>query len=124
MQHATTEAHPRVTTNLYEVRSGIPEGKVPDFRLQKNEDGGWQVRVVSARASYWLRANYVELCDESNRMDLPAANAFLRNARKDGFRRVRWSERDCRHLTIGDMTQELDSDLAIAPGELEVAWSR
>ncbi|NKK71001.1 hypothetical protein GFM13_11565 [Rhizobium leguminosarum bv. viciae] len=86
MQHATTDANPRIPTDRYAGKSGIPDGKAPDFRLQKNENGGWQVRVLSARGSYWLRANHVELCDEGKRMDLSAANAFLRNARKDGFR--------------------------------------
>ncbi|WP_416067793.1 hypothetical protein ACK9YZ_23580 [Rhizobium sp. ZK1] len=86
MQRATTEATPQATTKLSSGSSSITDGKVPDFRLQKQDEGGWQVRVVSTRGSYWLRANHLELCDQGKRIDLSAANAFLRAARKDGFK--------------------------------------
>lgn len=86
MQRATIEATPRATTKLSSGSSSISDGKIPDFRLQKQDEGGWQVRVVSTRGSYWLRANHLELCDQGKRIDLSAANAFLRAARKDGFK--------------------------------------
>ncbi|AHG50147.1 hypothetical protein RLEG12_00670 (plasmid) [Rhizobium leguminosarum bv. trifolii CB782] len=86
MQHATTEAAPQPTTNLSTGSSSITDGEVPDFRLQKRDEGGWEVRVVSTRGSYWLRANHVELCGQGKQIDLSAANAFLRAARKDGLK--------------------------------------
>ncbi|MGO6939851.1 hypothetical protein [Rhizobium leguminosarum] len=86
MQHATREAILETTTILTAGNPGIPDGKVPDFRLQKQDEGGWQVRVVSTRGSYWLRANHLELCDQETRIDLSHANAFLREARKNGFK--------------------------------------
>jgi hypothetical protein len=86
MQHATREAILETTTNLSAGNPGIPDGKVPDFRLQKHDEGGWQVGVVSTRGSYWLRANHLELCDQETRIDLSHANSFLREARKNGFK--------------------------------------
>jgi hypothetical protein len=85
MRHATTATTPKANESRSAESAGIQDGKVPDFRLQKPDEGGWQVRVVSDRGSYWLRANHVELCDHGKRLDLSDANAFLRAARKDGF---------------------------------------
>ncbi|MCW1413440.1 hypothetical protein OLZ32_35260 [Rhizobium sp. 1AS11] len=86
MRHATRAATPQATKNLSAGNPGIPDGKVLDFRLQKQDEGGWQVRIVSTRGSYWLRANHLELCDQETRIDLSHANSFLREARKNGFK--------------------------------------
>lgn len=85
MVDVVTERSATIPLNQSAARPCLPEGRVPDFRLQ-NTDAGWQVRVVSTRASYWLRANHAELCDEESRMDISRANAFLREARKDGLK--------------------------------------
>lgn len=53
MQHATTDANPRIPTDRYAGKSGIPDGKAPDFRLQKNVSLGYSVRHSSA-AGYHL----------------------------------------------------------------------
>lgn len=86
MRHATRAATPEANENRSAGSASIPDGKVPDFQLQKPDEGGWQVRVMSTRGSCWLRANHVELCDHGKRIDLSDANAFLRAARKDGFK--------------------------------------
>ncbi|MBX4927688.1 hypothetical protein [Rhizobium binae] len=86
MQHSNPEANPRAPVSRYGDKSGIADGRVPDFRLQKSDDGDWQVLVISVRGSYWLRANHIELCDDGKRMNLSGANAFLREARRDGFK--------------------------------------
>ncbi|MBY5406237.1 hypothetical protein HLI18_20500 [Rhizobium laguerreae] len=86
MRHATRAATPPATKNLSAGNPVIPDGKVPDFRLQKQDGGGWQVRVVSTRGSYWLRANHLELCDPETLIDLSHANSFLREVRKNGFK--------------------------------------
>lgn len=86
MRYAKRAVTPEANENRSAGRASTPDGKVPDFRLQKPDEGGWQVRVVSTRGSNWLRANHVELCDQGKRIDLSHANAFLREARKDGFK--------------------------------------
>lgn len=58
MQYSTLEANPRATINRYGDKPGIADGRVPDFHLQKGDDGGWQVIVISVRGSYWPRQPY------------------------------------------------------------------
>ncbi|WP_246726833.1 hypothetical protein [Rhizobium laguerreae] len=80
------ERPPASHQNLSAGNPVIADGKVPDFRLQKQDEGGWQVRVVSTRGSYWLRANHLELCDRETLIDRSHANSFLREVRKNGFK--------------------------------------
>lgn len=86
MVYVNKESSQRFPVNQPAPQSDITDGSVPDFRLHKHSDGGWQLHVVSTRASYWLRANHTELCEPANKMDILRANAFLREARKAGLK--------------------------------------
>lgn len=57
-----------------------------DFELDRRESGGWCLRILTARALHWYRANYSDWDDVETVLDLTEANAFLRHARKNNLR--------------------------------------
>ncbi len=56
--------------------------QVPDFELQRNENGGWRLLAVSDRGLHWIAANFNEWSSGDTVLNLEQANKFLREARK------------------------------------------
>ncbi|MEH0294658.1 hypothetical protein V6R98_20905 [Agrobacterium sp. CCNWLW71] len=56
--------------------------QVPDFELQRHENGGWRLSAVSDRGLHWIAANFNEWSSGDTVLNLEQANKFLREARK------------------------------------------
>jgi hypothetical protein len=65
-----------------------PPGDAADFRIQREESGGWKISTLTLRARHWVCASYADqVADEEKmiRTDLVGANALISTARSCGF---------------------------------------
>lgn len=85
---AHMNSSPTVSQNATRKVAFIDSNATPlaDFELSKRENGGWCLRILTARALHWHRANYSDRDDVEKVLDLREANAFLRHARKNNLR--------------------------------------
>jgi hypothetical protein len=71
------------------IARAVPEhapAQQADFELTKREQGGWQLRVISASGLYWIQSDHEGWQGKEHLLSLADANTFLKAARKNGLK--------------------------------------